>query len=203
MSAAISIGAMVTAALLSIAWLPVDPIEEIVLPPAERGFLLHEMPPTPGGQTLEYRLRGETGEAWSRVITLVRFDHPPAVRDRMVAEAKSVAALPLIGLAAAIRLSCPGATLKVGDDYPVEGLASHKLKAQCAHDSRTSASIVTTARTVIGQDATHVVMAQVRGSRTRGDERWATRVIDSLTVCRTGKTEGRCASRSRTIGDPL
>lgn len=183
--------------------LPTVAAGEIVLPRAEEGFVLHDTTARPGGQLSEYRRNDEPAERWTRAIALTRQLFHPGTSEKVRADAPALASLVAAVSGSAMQSSCPGATVKVTPASPSNQLVAVTLRVRCPREAITHDPMLTYVRVIVAQEAIHSVSAMVRGDASRADVEWADRVIADLTLCNAGDVAGRCAARSRVIGDPL
>lgn len=176
---------------------------EIVLPRAEEGFVLRETTARPRGQLSEYRRNDEPAEKWTHAIALTRQLYHPGTSEKIRADAPALASLMAAVTGSAMQSSCPGAIVKVTPASPSDQLAAATLRVRCPREAITHDPMLTYVRVIVAQEAIHSVTAMVRGEAVRADVEWADRVIADLTLCKAGDVAGRCAARSRVIGDPL
>ena len=167
--------------------------DEFLAPAANAEMVLGWINPSDPAMR-EFVPRGETVEAWTRMLTVQtvpwRTGLTPTGVLRMVA--------------AGMEGACSGASPSAIEPAGLNGRDGATIRVDCPRNSQTGKAETMFARAVQGDRSITIVQAATRRVPTAKDVAWATEALSSLTFCGEADQSGRCGSlRAGQVGKPL
>lgn len=166
---------------------------EFALPGADSSFVL-AWSEVNGAETHEYIPRGETVEAWTRMVTVQRMPWRIGLTPRAI----------LARLSQMMVAACPGATATEIAGAPSHDRDGAGVRVTCPKSPSTGKPEIMNARAIQGDESIALVQAAVRRTPSAADVAWAASVLDGVTLCSAGAATPRCVvARTAKPGSPL
>lgn len=163
-------------ALALIAILALQAEEKLVWPMAD-GFVTTYQQETPDGAAIEERVaKGETVEAWSRMLTRITF---PQAIDPMLFSSR---------MAQGWQGSCAGAVAST----PVSGPRGVDMRIDCPRNAKTGKPETMFQRVVPATGKLYILQVAFRSVPTAEQARWANSELDRATLCSAASAEKSC-----------
>lgn len=148
---------------------------ERVALPALPGFVVGHQLERGGNAIVEHIPRGETVQAWTRMVTVQRFG---GVASRISPQTL------LQNMIRGLANGCPGARTSPIQPQAVSGRTAAQFRADCPRNPQTRLPETFIARAIAGQSDLHVVQVAFRRVPTAADLRWAQEVLGGVTLAR-------------------
>lgn len=144
--------------------------DRIQLPPLP-GFVVGHQREAGGNAIVEHVPEGETVQAWTRMVTVLRFG---GMADRVPPQTLFDNMIDGLGQ------SCPGATTRIGPELTVSGSAAARLRADCPMNPQTGLPETFIAIGVSGRSDLHSVQVAFRRVPTEAELRWAEALLSQV-----------------------